>query len=145
MRLSALGLAILAFAEELRLLAYHDDAGVCTIGYGHTGREVVPGMVCSVDQAMGWLSADVADAERDVSTLVSLPLTQHQFDALVMFVYNVGCHRFESSTLLKFLNEPEKPAPEVIAAQFLLWTKVKGVENLGLQRRRRIEHALFLS
>lgn len=155
MKLSALALAVLAFAEEFRGIAYQDDGRVWTIGYGHTGPDVHGGMICTVAQAETWLAEDVRHAEMVVEREVLEPITQAQFDALVLFVYNVGEYHFAGddahghgpSTLLRLLNQPNKPPTALhdIADQFLEWTKVKGVENIGLERRRRVERALFLS
>jgi lysozyme len=51
--------------EGLRLAAYPDPlthAEPYTIGYGHTGREVTPGLNIRVEQAEAWLSSDIARA-----------------------------------------------------------------------------------
>ncbi len=37
--------------EGLRLTAYQDSVGVWTIGYGHTGPDVHPGMTITEEQA----------------------------------------------------------------------------------------------
>ncbi len=46
--------------EGLRLTAYQDSVGVWTIGYGHTGPEVKPGMTISQAQADNYLQTDLA-------------------------------------------------------------------------------------
>jgi lysozyme len=51
--------------EGLRLTAYPDPLSggePWTIGYGHTG-DVVEGETCTEDQALDWLTTDVAFAE----------------------------------------------------------------------------------
>ena len=140
MKLSPLGLAILAFCEDFRAVAYPDSGGVLTVGYGHTG-DVKEGTACTPEQALLWLAADVSTAERPVNALVRIPLTQRQFDALVLFAYNVGTGAFAASTLLRLLNANDAADA---ATQFLLWDKVRGVENEGLEKRRRLERAIFL-
>jgi lysozyme len=140
MNLSPLGLAILEFLEDYREEAYLDSGGVPTIGYGHTGPEVKVGTHCTPEQADVWLRMDVAHAESVVTHLGEL--SQGQFDALVLFVYNVGAQTFHDSTLRTLLDAGDDAAA---AQQFLKWDHVKGVENAGLYRRRRIERALFLS
>lgn len=142
MKLSPLGLAILEFAEEFKAVGYPDSGGVPTAGYGHTGPDVEVGKTYTLEQASLWLAADVATAERPVNALVRITLTQPQFDALVLFAYNVGTGHFASSTLLRLLNASDSVDA---ATQFLVWDKVRGVENVGLERRRRLERALFLS
>jgi lysozyme len=48
--------------EGLRLRAYKCPAGVWTIGYGHTGPEVVEGLEWTIPQAEAALQADMAKA-----------------------------------------------------------------------------------
>jgi lysozyme len=47
---------------------------------------------------------DAGYAEHAVTHLVTVSLTQGQYDALVSFTYNEGAGRLQSSTLLKDLN-----------------------------------------
>ena len=44
MHISKVGLDLIKKFEGCRLTAYADVAGVWTIGYGHTGKDVVPGL-----------------------------------------------------------------------------------------------------
>lgn len=140
MNLSNLGLAILESLEDFREEAYRDSGGIWTCGYGHTGPDVKQGTTCTPEQADVWLRMDVSHAEQVVTQLGELG--QHQFDALVLFVYNVGAQAFHDSTLHTLLDAGDDAAA---AQQFLKWNHVKGVENAGLTKRRRIERALFLS
>ena len=50
------------------------------------------------------LLEDVGYAQHAVEHLVTVKLTQGQYDALVSFTYNEGAGRLQSSTLLKMLN-----------------------------------------
>ena len=77
-----------------------------------------------------------------VNLRVTVPLSQHEFDALVCFSYNVGVGAFGTSTLLRLLNQGKR---EEAAAQLLRWTKAGGRELPGLIRRRRSERVLFRS
>ncbi len=88
------------------------------------------------------LLAAVLTTEAAVNMLVTVPLNQNQFDALVSFTYNVGEGHLESSTLLKLLNQGDYMGA---ADQFLRWNKVDGQIILGLVRRRHKEQALFLA
>lgn len=141
MNMSPLGIAIMQFFENYRPNAYYDQHGVPTIGYGHTGPDVQMGMTCTLDQALAWFAKDLAWAERAVTDLVTVPLTQHQFDALVSFTYNAGRGALASSSLLTSLNAGDMSA---VADMFLAWDHIQGVVNTGLQRRRVLERALFL-
>jgi len=84
MKLSPLALAILEFVEELKFVAYPDQHGVWTCGYGHTGPDVVQGTTCTFDMAGLWLAQDVLHAENAVSDFIKVPVSQRQFDALVL-------------------------------------------------------------
>ena len=76
-----------------------------------------------------------------VAALVTAPLTDNQFSALSSFVFNVGGDAFESSTMLKLLNQKDyKDA----AAQFPKWNHAGGKPLPGLTQRRKAEQKLFL-
>lgn len=135
------GVALIKQFEGCRLTAYQDQRGIWTIGYGHTGPEVVQGLTCTQTQADSWLLADTHAASMAVLKDVDIILTQNQFDALVSFTFNVGIGNFAGSTLLKQLNAGHTA---LAADQFLVWDHVNGVPNAGLLRRRQAEQALFL-
>lgn len=120
--------------------AYRCPAGVWTIGFGHTGPDVVEGKRITLQEAEELLRGDLVEVERRVQQLVTAPLTQGQFDALVSFAYNVGLGALERSTLLRKLNAEDYRGA---AAQFAVWTKSTGRELPGLVRRRREERAMF--
>jgi len=136
------GLALTEHFEGLRLTAYQDSVGVWTIGYGHTGPDVKPGLTITQEQASALLLRDVAGAVAAVNRLVTVPLTQNQFDALVDFTFNLGHGNLASSTLLRELNAGNTAGA---AAQFLVWVYAGGVQLPGLVKRRQAEAALFQS
>jgi len=103
MKMSENGAKILIMREGLKLKAYKDTKGIWTIGIGHTGPEVVEGLVITKEKAHELFRKDVTWAE-DAVNLVKVPLTQNQFDALVSFVFNVGAGAWKRSTMLKLLN-----------------------------------------
>ena len=98
------GFALTKLFEGLRLTAYTDQGGVWTIGYGHTGPGVQAGLVITEAQADIFLQADVARAVTAVNLLVTIAITQGQFDALVDFAFNLGSSSLAHSTLLKQVN-----------------------------------------
>lgn len=112
-----------------------------TVGWGHTGPEVVEGYTVTLAKAEEDLSSDLRTAEGYVNKLVKVKLTQNQFDALVSFVYNVGGGNFQSSTLLAKLNAGDYAGA---AEQFKRWNKAKGEVLAGLVTRREEERVLFL-
>jgi lysozyme len=127
--------------EQLRLEAYKPTPNdVWTIGWGHT-KGVFPGMKITKETAQQYFEEDTAWAVSAVNTLVRVPLSQNQFDALVSFVFNIGTTQFKKSTLLRKLNVGNY---EGAAAEFPRWNKQKGKILKGLVRRRAEEMELFL-
>jgi lysozyme len=143
--INSAGLALVKEYEGLKLKAYLCPAGVWTIGHGTTkypdGRKVKDGDTCTPEQAELWLEFDLQSAERAVSSLVRVPLTDNQFSALVSFVYNLGAGAFGGSTLLKRINERAPDA--LIAAHFKSWVFANKKQLPGLVRRRAAEAALW--
>jgi lysozyme len=127
--------------EGLALKAYADQKGVPTLGYGHTAS-VKLGDTCTPQQADVWITGDLATAEEAVNRLVTVPINQNQFDALVSFTFNEGQGHLGSSTLLSLLNQG---ATTGAANQFLAWVYVNGVKDNGLLNRRKAERLLFLT
>ena len=126
--------------EQLRFHAYPDVAGVWTNGYGHTGRDVWEGQAITLATANAWFDADVLEKENAVKRLVTVPLTQGQFDACVDFVFNEGEGHFANSTLLRLLNNGHY---DLAAAQFPEWIYAGGKPLEDLKRRRAAEVAMF--
>lgn len=142
MRLSDAGLRFIGKNEAAAgpaLKAYLDTGGVPTIGYGHT-RGVKMGDTCTPEQAFAWLRGDVYDAEDSIDRRVNAALNQNQYDALVDFVFNVGDHKFATSTLLKLINADRF---ELAALEFAKWKYDNGVVVEGLANRRAREKELF--
>ena len=143
MKLSDKGYALLKRSEGFRANTYKDVAGHPTIGYGHKlliGEDFAGG----ITQAEGdlLLRGDVAEAEGAVTKLVTVPLTQGQFDALVDFVYNLGAGRLATSTLRKVLNKGQYDE----ACDWLeKWDHAGNVEVQGLKTRRLAEQELWRS
>ncbi|MGX2974473.1 lysozyme [Ursidibacter arcticus] len=128
--------------EGERLTAYQCSAGIWTIGVGHTGwvdaKPVSRGMTITKAQSREILRSDLRRFERAVNDEARVPLSQHQFDALVSLAFNIGEGAFRRSTLLKLLNRGDyKGASE----QFLVW-KNAGGRPILLNRRKR-EKTLF--
>jgi lysozyme len=139
--LSSRGEALIKSFELLELIAYQDQKGVWTIGWGHTGPEVVEDLKCTPDQAEEWFLADSAHAVKCVDESLQTNVSQNQFDAVVSFAFNVGVGAEQHSTMLKLLNARDFAGA---AAEFPKWDHVDGVENAGLKRRRLAEQTLFL-
>jgi GH24 family phage-related lysozyme (muramidase) len=130
--------------EGCRLEAYTCPAGVPTIGWGHTGPEVQPGLTWTQHQADDALAADLREAHAGM--LKALPMATGfngaQQAALTSWVFNVGAGAAADSTLRKRLAAGEDPNT-VIREELPRWNKGGGGVLEGLVRRRAAEVALF--
>ena len=153
MKTSTNGVQVMHYFERCVLTAYPDpgskDGLPITIGWGDTGPDVVRGLVITQDEADARFARRLSrEFEPGVTSLVKVPLTQGQFDALVCFAYNVGldidadtkAEGLGDSTLLKMVNIGDFVSA---AGQFAAWNKNDGRVMLGLRRRRAAEQALF--
>lgn len=143
MKISEKGINLIKGFETFKAVAYLCPAGVLTIGYGHTGKDVKEGMVITEEEAERLLVDDIILSEEAVRNNVRKSLTQNQYDALVSFVFNVGADGFRKSTLLKLVNID--PADEAIKNEFLRWKYSKGKVLSGLERRRAVEAELYFT
>lgn len=141
MKYSPKGMALTEQFEGLSLTAYKDIVGVWTNGYGNT-HNVVPDSTITMDQAIRDLADNISGSEYVVNKVVTVPLTQGQFDACVDFVFNLGSGSFQSSTLLRKLNNKDYLGA---STEFPKWNHAGGVEVAGLTRRRLAEQQLFNS
>lgn len=142
MQVSERGLALIKHFEGFRAAPYQCQAGVWTIGYGHTKGVKKETLLVTESEANTLLAADLSATERSIARLVYKPLTQPQFDALCSFTFNLGGGALQRSSLRMALNRGDY---ESAANQFLRWTWAGGVKRAGLLHRRKAERALFLS
>lgn len=141
MKISQQGIELIKKHEGLRLEAYRCAGGRWTIGYGHT-LTARQNMRIDAQEAERLLRNDLTATESVVNA--ALPnLNQHQFDALVSFVFNVGARAFLQSTLLIKIRQ-KAPANE-IRHEFTRWSSAGGQTLPGLLRRRNEEADLFLN
>jgi lysozyme len=145
------GRRMLIALEGSRARIYRDPAGLPTIGVGHllTPSELTSGKIRIGDKDVKYvfglsdrqiddlLAQDLDDAEWCVRGGVEgVALEQHEFDALVSFVFNVGCQAFHNSTLARRLNSGDKGStPE----QLRRWVYSGGEVLDGLRHRREVE------
>lgn len=141
-RINEAGLSLIKSFEATRLLAYQDQKGIWSIGTGHVGPEVQPGLEITPAEADELLQADLSRSEKAVDRFVDVPLTDNQFAAVVCFVFNVGEGNFAKSTLLRCLNEGDFSGA---ATQFMRWVYAGQEISEGLVRRRKAEQKLFLT
>lgn len=139
MKISQEGIALIKHYEGCKLESYQCSAGVWTIGFGST-KNVKEGMSIDAEKAEQLLVKDLAIFEKEVANLVSVPLEQNQYDAIVSWTFNLGSSNLKASTMLKVLNNG---VYEAVPEQLKRWNKVKGVVNDGLVKRRKSEALLF--
>jgi len=114
--------------------------GTLTIGVGHTGPDVKPGMRITGAQSREFLRKDLDQFEATVESAVKVPLSDNQFAALVSFAFNVGEGNFRKSTLLKKLNKGDYDS---VPVELMKWVNSKGKRLSGLVNRRTQEGALW--
>ncbi|PSH17987.1 hypothetical protein B7R74_15855, partial [Yersinia pseudotuberculosis] len=99
LNLSEQGKAFIKEWEEFRASAYNDSEGFCTIGYGH----LIDMQQCEDIELTVEFSNGITRARADelfesrlpsyvngVRNSVTVPLYQHEFDALVCLLFNIG-------------------------------------------------------
>jgi len=116
---------------------------VPTLGFGTTAG-VKLGETTTPPKALARALRDVQQFEGALKTCVTVPLAQHEYDALVSFAYNVGARAFCQSTLVRKLNAGDYAGA---CAQLLRWRFFKGKDCAlpanacgGLVKRRQAEY-----
>lgn len=91
--------------EGLVLVPRPDPVGKMTGGYGHKYRpgEHVPAAMTE-EQADLLLAADLHIAAQEVRALVTVELTQAQFDGICDWVFNLGAGNLQMSEMLQCIN-----------------------------------------
>ncbi|MEM7198472.1 MAG: lysozyme [Pseudomonadota bacterium] len=145
MNINDAGLQIIKHYEGFVARPYLCPAGYLTIGYGHLVRDedakkFAKGI--SEDEAEHLLRVDVSVAENAVARLISQPLTENQFSALVSFTFNLGSGSLQSSTLRRKINRCNFDAA---ASEFERWIFAGGQRLQGLVLRRETERQLFVA
>lgn len=128
--------------EGFSSIEYLCPSKVRTIGYGHVLKSDEQINKLSQESAHELLLKDLKIYEFAVSKLISIYLTQGEFDALVSFCFNLGIGALQRSTLRQKINRNEHNEVE---KEFLRWVYIKGKICLGLINRRKAEVALYFS
>ncbi len=138
MRLSEKARRMLKELEGYVAEPYQDVAGRWVVGYGT--RITDPDRDYSREEIEALFEEAVQRAEKAVERLVKVPLKQHQFDALVLFVYNIGEDAFAQSSMLRFVNQEDF---RKAAREFLRWVYADQKVLAGLLERRYRERLVF--
>ena len=139
MKISENGLELIKKFEGCETTAYQDSVGVWTIGFGHT-KGVEEGQTCSIEDAESMLADEMDEYEGYINNMVKVELQQHEFDALVAWVYNLGPTNLGESTMLKVLNGGQF---DRVPDEMNRWTRAGGEILEGLVRRRQAESFMF--
>lgn len=149
------GVALLKAVETLRLRPYDDQTTLdisawvagATIGYGH--------LIASKDwdtykdgiteaQADALFAADLAPFEQAVRDAITVGLQQYEFDALVIFAFNIGVGGFKGSSVVKLVNDPKATTGHAsLEAAWKAWNKSQGKVMKGLDNRRAAEWRIY--
>ena len=140
------GLDLIKEFESFKSKPYLCPSQKATIGFGSTyypdGKKVTLQDKEITEEKAFEILEYIAnkDLGSNINKVVKVPLNQNQFDALVSFAYNIGNGNFDSSTLLRWLNQGNYKEASI---QLLRWNKSKGIVLNGLTKRRKAEKALF--
>lgn len=116
---------------------YLCPGGYWTIGYGHVIKNPKDyPYSLTRDEALELLAQDVIRAERAVLRLITAPLSNGQFDALVSFTFNLGAGALQRSTLRRKVNREEHTD---VPAELMKWVWAGGKKLNGLVKRRKAE------
>ena len=142
MKMGKKGIDLIKHFEGFRSTVYRCAAGVPTLGFGSTHGITMDSPPNTEEDGLELLMLDIAKFERAVERLITAPLNQNQFDALVSFSFNLGSGSLQNSTLRRRVNRSEY---ERAAEEFPRWVFAGGRKLKGLVRRRYAERELFLT
>jgi lysozyme len=114
-----------------------------TIGYGHTS-DVSEGQTITEHDAEELLRKDLMWFEQEVLRLITVPLSQHEFDAIVSFTFNTGSGALSESTFRRRMNAGDDKAT-CFREEFPKWVNGPNGALAGLVRRREAEVNLSAS
>ena len=149
MQMSEEGRRVLTRLEGKRNKMYKDVVGLPTVGVGHllTRSELTSGKLYIHGEVIRWgdgltdsqvdglLAQDLKGFEDTVS-LACPSVSQHEFDALTSFTFNVGKTAFLNSQLLKAIRAGRLAD---VPAQLRRWNRAGGRVIGGLVARREAE------
>lgn len=150
MKMTLRGRQRLTDREGKRLKAYRDSVGIPTIGVGHTSAAGPPavtlGMTITAQECDDILIRDLAKFEAILDKALKIPVADHEYDALLSIMFNVG-PKFATSTAIKRLNAGDRVKRDAegrviggCAAAIMMWNKPP--EIIG---RRTTEQSQFLT
>lgn len=128
--------------EGTKYTAYEDIVGVVTVCHGYTGKDIVKGKLYTPQECKALLTKELSIHAAGVLKCVNVPLTKNQYDAFVLFTYNVGVNAFcTSKSVLQPLNRGNYQAA---CDGLLKWVYADGKYVKGLYNRRVYERKMCL-
>ncbi|HFT4388499.1 TPA: lysozyme [Klebsiella pneumoniae] len=127
--------------EGRRYYAYQDVVGVWTVCDGHTGADIRRGHRYTDRECDNLLKADLRKVANAIDPLIKVSIPDPTRAALYSFAYNVGAGNFQTSTLLRKINQDDQKGA---CDQLRRWTYAKGKQWKGLVTRREIEREVCL-
>ena len=129
------------FFEGYRANAYKCCAGVKTIGYGCTDKNIVALGAISEHKASNILQQKINEVRDNVRQAVKVDLTEYQLNALTSFAYNCGMTNLK--TLINGDNRLNSGNYDSIAEVMPQYNKAGGKTREGLVKRRSWELSLW--
>ncbi len=149
------GINLLKSIEQLATTPYDDQTGKditvwvagATIGYGH--------LISSSEwskykkgitqvEALKLFHADLRPYINTVKTKIAVNVTQNEFDAMVVFTFNIGRKGFSNSSVLKIINNHGVTSSySNLETAWKAWNKSQGKINKGLINRRKAEWNIY--
>ena len=129
------------FFEGFRPNAYYCCAGVKTIGYGETDKNIVALGSITEHRAASLLKQRLAEIEEQVKKDVKVPLNDAQLCALTSFTFNLG-----RTNLLRLINGEDRLNSgnyDSVEKIMPLYRKAGGQIKEGLVKRRSFEVSLW--
>lgn len=144
MSLNADGLEIIKTSRGLTLSASMDD-GDWHIGYAHTAT-ATEGQTLTVPQAEDLLLADLQPVQDGVRRMVTVPLNENEYAALVSFAESIGVENFGQTDVYRNLQNGRRDAAAEALSQHTI-ANVNGelIQMPSLMERRERERGLFMT
>jgi lysozyme len=121
-----------------------DGTQLYSIGLGHQIQPNESKLMTarlSDDEVLKIFNKDIEKIRLSMNKVIKVPVNKNQQLALLSLRYNIGGPAFDSSTLLKLLNQGNYDGA---ASRFAEWRLSEGMINKGLVARRERERQLFV-
>ncbi|WP_310556891.1 glycoside hydrolase family protein [Flavobacterium sp.] len=151
LNISAAGVDFIKSWESFKSQPYDDSEGYCTIGYGHLiARDKCANIIIPDDLKNGITVAKGTELfnerlpkfERAVKKDVTVPLYQHEYDALVSLLFNTGESFLTSGEAPKLYRNLLNKKYNDAAIEFL---DITNNNTSGLVKRRQAEYDMFIN